>query len=199
MRNRIRGVLKTLQEYWKNVDGADLVEYALLLVLVGLAVRASIRGLGTTVRGVFQKTSTQLTFAGSLSSAGVGVTVANSAAQDNAAAASNDSLAATYAQDANDALASGNLRAAADLAAAAALIGNNGAFGNAIVGALLDNGAGEAGFEDAAAAAGNTAAGRFTAGNTVTADVNNANAATTAAAAYVAAAVAALNGTTTGP
>jgi Flp pilus assembly pilin Flp len=194
MKNKIKGVLKTVKKYWKEVDGADLVEYALLLVLVGLAVRASIRTLGTNVSNVFQKTSNQLAFGGTLSSSAVGVSVGNSAAQDNAAALSNESLSAAYAQDAADALQNGNLRAAADLSAAAALIGNEGAIGNFVVGLALDNGAGEAGFEDAQAADGNTAAGKFTAGNTVTADVGNANAATTAAAAYVAAAVAALNG-----
>ena len=55
MKNRIRGVLKTVKKYWKDVDGADLVEYALLLVLIGLGVRASVKKVGHNCPSITKK------------------------------------------------------------------------------------------------------------------------------------------------
>ncbi len=46
---------------WKEEEGQDLVEYALLLVLLSLAAVATIGPLGTTVKGVFQTANTNLT------------------------------------------------------------------------------------------------------------------------------------------
>ena len=40
---------------WKEEDGQDLIEYALLIVLMSLAAIGSIGGLATAVNGVFGK------------------------------------------------------------------------------------------------------------------------------------------------
>ena len=38
MRNKSRNVLRKLKNFWKDADAQDLVEYALLLLMVALAV-----------------------------------------------------------------------------------------------------------------------------------------------------------------
>ncbi len=46
---------------WKEEEGQDLVEYALLLVLLALAATATIRTLGSSVTTVFTNANTNLT------------------------------------------------------------------------------------------------------------------------------------------
>ena len=46
---------------WKEEDGQDLVEYALLLVLMALAAVGSIGGLATAVNGTFANAATKVT------------------------------------------------------------------------------------------------------------------------------------------
>jgi Flp pilus assembly pilin Flp len=45
---------------WKEEDGQDLIEYALLIVLMSLAAIGSIGGLATAVNGVFGKAAANL-------------------------------------------------------------------------------------------------------------------------------------------
>jgi pilus assembly protein Flp/PilA len=47
-----------LMRLWKEEEGQDLLEYALLLVLVVLVAAAAINPLGTTIAAVFTKANT---------------------------------------------------------------------------------------------------------------------------------------------
>lgn len=49
-----------MQYFWKDTQGQDLIEYALLAGLVAVAAIAVLPGLATAVNGVFTKISTQL-------------------------------------------------------------------------------------------------------------------------------------------
>jgi pilus assembly protein Flp/PilA len=46
---------------WKEEEGQDLTEYALLLVLLSLAAVASLSSLAVAINGVFSKAVTNLT------------------------------------------------------------------------------------------------------------------------------------------
>jgi len=46
---------------WKDDEGQDLVEYALLLVMIALAAAATIQGIGQTVNNVFVNTNAAMT------------------------------------------------------------------------------------------------------------------------------------------
>lgn len=46
---------------WKEEEGQDLTEYALLLVLLSLAAIASLSSLAVAINGVFSKAVTNLT------------------------------------------------------------------------------------------------------------------------------------------
>ncbi len=46
---------------WKEEEGQDLTEYALLLVLLSLAAVASLGALATAINGVFSEAVTNLT------------------------------------------------------------------------------------------------------------------------------------------
>jgi pilus assembly protein Flp/PilA len=54
----MRQVLKRL---WKEEDGQDLVEYALLLVLIGLAAVTAMDTLAARIAGVFTSAAANLT------------------------------------------------------------------------------------------------------------------------------------------
>jgi pilus assembly protein Flp/PilA len=45
---------------WKEEEGQDLTEYALLLVLLALAAVGALRGLATALSGVFTNAATNL-------------------------------------------------------------------------------------------------------------------------------------------
>lgn len=47
-----------LMRLWKEEEGQDLLEYALLLVLVVLVAAAAINPLGTTIAGIFTNANT---------------------------------------------------------------------------------------------------------------------------------------------
>jgi Flp pilus assembly pilin Flp len=49
-----------IQKLWKEEEGQDLTEYALLMVLVALAAVASIQGLATAIEGVFSTAAASL-------------------------------------------------------------------------------------------------------------------------------------------
>jgi Flp pilus assembly pilin Flp len=62
-RSHERNILmkNVLMRLWKEEEGQDLIEYALLIVLMSLAAIGSIGGLATAVNGVFAKASANLT------------------------------------------------------------------------------------------------------------------------------------------
>ena len=49
-----------LKRLWREEDGQDLVEYALLLVLIALVAATSVRTMGNAVKSVFVNASTAL-------------------------------------------------------------------------------------------------------------------------------------------
>jgi Flp pilus assembly pilin Flp len=52
---------QALIRLWRDEEGQDLTEYALLLVLLTLAAVGSLGGLATAVNGVFTNVATNLT------------------------------------------------------------------------------------------------------------------------------------------
>jgi pilus assembly protein Flp/PilA len=52
-----------LQNFWKDTQGQDLVEYALLAALVSVAAVATLPAMGTTISNVFSKITSTLTSA----------------------------------------------------------------------------------------------------------------------------------------
>jgi pilus assembly protein Flp/PilA len=50
-----------LARLWKEEEGQDLTEYALLLVLVSLAAVGALTPLATAINGVFTKAASNLT------------------------------------------------------------------------------------------------------------------------------------------
>lgn len=49
-----------LRRLWREEEGQDLTEYALLLVLLSLAAIGSLGTLATAINGVFQTAATNL-------------------------------------------------------------------------------------------------------------------------------------------
>jgi len=49
-----------LKRLWQEVDGQDLTEYALLLVLIALAAVTAIKGLATAISSTFASVATNL-------------------------------------------------------------------------------------------------------------------------------------------
>jgi len=50
-----------LTRLWKEEEGQDLTEYALLLVMIALVGAATVKNIGNLVNNVFSNTNTQLT------------------------------------------------------------------------------------------------------------------------------------------
>ncbi|HXP80087.1 MAG TPA: Flp family type IVb pilin [Verrucomicrobiae bacterium] len=53
----VQNILKRL---WQDEQGQDLVEYALLLVLIALTAAATVQTVGTAIQSVFTNSSTAL-------------------------------------------------------------------------------------------------------------------------------------------
>ena len=53
-------MLELLKNFWKEEEGQDLVEYALLLVFIALVVMVALTGLGNQVNSVFLSATTAL-------------------------------------------------------------------------------------------------------------------------------------------
>jgi pilus assembly protein Flp/PilA len=53
-------MVNVLKRLWQEEEGQDLVEYALLIVLVALAAVAGMKGLATTISTVFNNAATNL-------------------------------------------------------------------------------------------------------------------------------------------
>ena len=52
---------KLLKRLWQEEEGQDLVEYGLLIVLVGLGAIVSMKSLASAISTAFANASTQLT------------------------------------------------------------------------------------------------------------------------------------------
>ena len=50
-----------LKRLWKEEEGQDLVEYALLIVLIALALVTTVKSLSSGISSVFANASTSLT------------------------------------------------------------------------------------------------------------------------------------------
>ena len=60
-REETKTMKQLLLRLWKEEEGQDLTEYALLLVLLTLAAIGSLSQLATAINGVFSKAITNLT------------------------------------------------------------------------------------------------------------------------------------------
>ena len=52
---------KLVKRLWREEEGQDLTEYALLLFLITVALVSSVQGLATAITGVFTTTTGTLT------------------------------------------------------------------------------------------------------------------------------------------
>jgi Flp pilus assembly pilin Flp len=52
-----------LRSFWKDEQGQDLIEYTLLMAFVALASAALFLGAGSSIKGIWGATSSQLTAA----------------------------------------------------------------------------------------------------------------------------------------
>jgi Flp pilus assembly pilin Flp len=57
-----------LRNFWNDEQGQDLIEYTLLMAFVALASAALFIGAGTSIKGIWSTTNTQLSAASSASS-----------------------------------------------------------------------------------------------------------------------------------
>jgi Flp pilus assembly pilin Flp len=122
MKTRLGRVLETIKTFWKNADAQDLVEYALLLMMVALASVASVKSLAATIKNVFTNANAamvELNLPGNATGT-VNASLAGTSTVDNDAANVN-AAAGNAAQAAANAAAN---EAAAALAQAEADIGN---------------------------------------------------------------------------
>jgi pilus assembly protein Flp/PilA len=53
-------MIDLMNRLWKEEDGQDLIEYALLVALLALTCTAAISPLATAIRGAFSNASTSL-------------------------------------------------------------------------------------------------------------------------------------------
>ena len=58
---RKKAMKNLLKRLWQEEEGQDLVEYALLLVLIALAAIGSMGSLAKAINGVFSSAATNLT------------------------------------------------------------------------------------------------------------------------------------------
>jgi pilus assembly protein Flp/PilA len=52
--------MRTLQRLWKEEEGQDLIEYALLVALIALVAMAAFPALGNSIQAVFTRANTCL-------------------------------------------------------------------------------------------------------------------------------------------
>jgi Flp pilus assembly pilin Flp len=52
-----------LRNFWNDEQGQDLIEYTLLMAFVALASAALFIGAGSSIKGIWTATNTQLTLA----------------------------------------------------------------------------------------------------------------------------------------
>ena len=51
--------------FWKETDGQDLVEYALIVAAIALGMIAAVRGVATALNSLYESITTGLTLSGS--------------------------------------------------------------------------------------------------------------------------------------
>ena len=61
LRQREETTMNFLKRLWKEEEGQDLVEYALLVVLIALAATVGMKGLATAINTTFAAAGTNLT------------------------------------------------------------------------------------------------------------------------------------------
>jgi Flp pilus assembly pilin Flp len=97
MNKKLPHWLRMLKRGWKSVDAQDLVEYALLLLLVALAVGATVKSFGNRVSSTFLGAAmsvAEMNFRNNATNtAVVGAGLSNTAAVDNQAATVNGDAA----------------------------------------------------------------------------------------------------------
>lgn len=54
-------MLQTLNQIWRNDEGQDIAEYALMLAVILVLVIATVTAIGTNANTVFNKVSSALT------------------------------------------------------------------------------------------------------------------------------------------
>jgi pilus assembly protein Flp/PilA len=52
--------MKALATFFRNEDGQDLLEYALLVALIAIVAVAAVTAAGTTVAGIFESIAAQI-------------------------------------------------------------------------------------------------------------------------------------------
>lgn len=125
MKGQIRAGWRFLKKLWKDADAQDLVEYVLLLMMIGLAVVASVKSVAASIKNAFVKANVEMVevnlpgnATGTVDTSLAGnATVDNAAANVNSASAAAETQAALNASSFNAAL--DDLAAAGALAAAA--------------------------------------------------------------------------------
>jgi Flp pilus assembly pilin Flp len=55
--------MRLVKSFWQEQDGQDLIEYTLLMAFVALASAALFIGAGSSIKGIWTATNTQLTTA----------------------------------------------------------------------------------------------------------------------------------------
>ena len=58
-------MITSIQAFWQEEDGQDLVEYSLLLAFIALAAVALLSGIGGNITKIWQSVSTQVSSAAS--------------------------------------------------------------------------------------------------------------------------------------
>ena len=126
MKNKCIGVLKKLKNFWKNADAQDLVEYALLLLMVALAVAATVKSFSASITNAFTQATIAMVELPGNATGVVAAGAAGIAAVDNVAATVNNAAGNAAQAAANAAQAAANAAQAAanaEVAAAEAAVG----------------------------------------------------------------------------
>ena len=53
-------MMSLLQRFWKDESGVAAIEYGLIAIFIGLAIVASIKGVGNDLKSTFRHVSTNL-------------------------------------------------------------------------------------------------------------------------------------------
>lgn len=64
----MRAIMVSIQKFWANEQGQDLIEYTLLMAFVAIASAGLFLGAGGDVKGIWVTTNNQLTKANSAAS-----------------------------------------------------------------------------------------------------------------------------------
>lgn len=56
----VTSMLELLNRFWREEEGQDMVEYALIIALVAVVIVASLKSVGTTIESVFKNIESKL-------------------------------------------------------------------------------------------------------------------------------------------